>query len=120
MVEEKYLNYWRRRIATQQKQREKRVQETRREVESIVTALVERFGVTRAILFGSLVKGHFAPNSDIDLAVEGIAAQEYFAAVALANQIASRWVDLKPLEDLTPHFRRRVLETGEVIYARDD
>ncbi len=33
-------------------------------------------------------------------------------AVVEGSDFSSRWVDLKPLEDLTPYFRERVLATG--------
>jgi predicted nucleotidyltransferase len=94
-------------------------QQTRADLQPIVDVLVRQFGAIRIILFGSLARGRFAPDSDIDLAVEGIAPEHYFAALAAINRLTRRWVDLKPLEDLDPHFRQRVLTTGECIYARD-
>ena len=32
------------------------------------------------------------------------------------NRLTERWVDLKRMENLDPHFRQRVLETGQCIY----
>lgn len=44
--------------------------------------LRERYRVTRVRVFGSLVhRGHFHPGSDIDLAVEGLPAVDYWEAV---------------------------------------
>ncbi|WP_228020989.1 hypothetical protein [Microcystis sp. LEGE 08355] len=34
--------------------------------------------------------------------------------------ISDRWIDLKPIEDLEPHFLNRVLQTGECLYASDE
>jgi len=87
---------------------------------AIVALLVDEFSASRIILFGSLAKGNFAPESDIDLAVEGLARESYFAALAAVNRLSPWWVDLKPLEDLEPRFRERVLTTGECIYAREN
>jgi hypothetical protein len=40
---------------------------------------------------------------------------------ALKDNYGSRFtVDLKPLEDLHPHFHRRVLAQGEIIYEAPD
>jgi len=79
-------------------------------------ALLRRdFGVTRVVLFGSLARGRFRPDSDIDLAVEGLAAAAFFPALAQASQLSEFPLDLKPIEDLAPHFRMRVLLTGEDI-----
>jgi len=73
------------------------------------------FGVTRVVLFGSLVSGRFLPDSDIDLAVEGLAAAAFFPALAQASRLSEFPLDLKPIDDLAPHFRMRVLLTGEDI-----
>jgi len=116
---DKYVDYWRRRGAEQKRHSQRLAKQARSDLERIVTALVGEFGASRIILFGSLVRGRFAPGSDMDLAVEGIPPGDFFAALALVNRLASLRVDLKPLEDLEPHFRRRVIATGEVIYARD-
>jgi len=114
-----YLAYWHSRIIKQQTHNQELIQQARTDVDRIVPLLVDEFGAIRIILFGSLVKGTFTSESDIDLAVEGIPRGHYFAAVAAVNHVTLRWVDLKPLEDLCPHFRQRILTTGEVIYARD-
>ena len=74
--------------------------------------LRQEFGAKRIVVFGSLARGRFTQDSDIDLAADQIPPQRYFEAVARANDFSSRWVDLKPLEDLTPYFQERVLATG--------
>ena len=81
--------------------------------------LVKQHGVRRVILFGSLVRDRFVEESDIDLAVEGLLPILYFEVLSQVNRIASRWVDLKLWEDLELHFQARILETGEVLYARE-
>ena len=78
--------------------------------------MVNKFNAQQIILFGSLAKGKFKDGSDIDLAVAGIPKCEYFADVAAVNQITRFWVDLKPLENLEPHFLHRILTMGECIY----
>ena len=81
---------------------------------AIATMLRRDFGATRIILFGSLARGGFHAESDIDLAVAGVPVPVWFEAYAAANRLARhyRWVELFPLEDLDGHFLRRVLETG--------
>lgn len=89
------------------------------EVQCIAQALRDRFGATRVIVFGSLVRGRFSDRSDLDIAFEGIAAERFFAALAMANGLSARAVDLKPLESLSPYFRERVLATGRELDAAD-
>lgn len=117
-METRDVVYWHRRRTQRQTQSQRLAQQARVDLGRIVDALVREFGAKRIILFGSLVRGRFAPGSDIDLAVEGIPHGDYFAALAAANRLTRLWVDLKPLEDLDPHFRQRVLTTGEQVYAR--
>ena len=110
------LAYWKQRMTQRAAQNKKLVNQARSDVDTIVEMLVSQFGVRRVILFGSLVRGRFRETSDIDLAVEGLRKKDYFLAVAEANDLTRRWVDLKPFEDLEPHFRDRVLQTGECVY----
>ncbi|WP_416672233.1 nucleotidyltransferase family protein [Egbenema bharatensis] len=118
-VEDKYLQYWRDRRRRQQEMNHQCAQKSRQEAQQMAEVLVQQFGATQVILFGSLARGRFTAESDIDLAVAGIAPSEFFTALAAANRLTNRWVDLKPLEALEPHFYQRVMETGEVLYARN-
>jgi predicted nucleotidyltransferase len=119
MVEQKYIDYWRDRQAREKQLHQELAQQARQEVQQIVNWLVQHYPIERVILFGSLARDRFVADSDIDLAVEGLPSADYFAILAQVNQPASRWVDLKLWEDLDPHFKNRVLETGEVVYARE-
>ncbi|PSB13047.1 DNA polymerase subunit beta [filamentous cyanobacterium CCP2] len=118
-VEDKYLKYWRDRRQRQQEMNQRFALQARQEAQQMADVLVQQFGATQVILFGSLAKGRFTAESDIDLAVEGIEPAQFFAALASANRLTNRWVDLKPMEALEPYFYQRVMETGEVLYARD-
>lgn len=110
-----HVAIWRQRMHAQQLASAQLATQAKQDAQQIAVLLREHFGATRVILFGSLAKGNFAVDSDIDLAVAGIAKADFFAALAAANSLAHTWVDLKPLEDLQPHFRQRVLETGEEL-----
>ncbi|MGB7084779.1 MAG: nucleotidyltransferase domain-containing protein [Phormidesmis sp.] len=115
MVEQKYVEYWRSRQAQQRAQVQLWEKEAWIEVERAVGLLRDRFGATAAIVFGSLVKDRFGEDSDIDLAVEGIAKARFFEALTAVNAHSKWWVDLKPLEDLEARFKAKVLATGSVI-----
>jgi predicted nucleotidyltransferase len=116
VVTPKQLEYWRHRCLQQQIHHQQLAQQARTDLEKIVSLLVQQFGATRIILFGSLVKGTFGEGSDIDLAVAGISPNQFFAAMSALNQIGQFWVDLKPLENLEPYFLNKVIKTGECLY----
>lgn len=119
MIQPHHIDYWRRRQAAQKLEDDRLQQQAWEDVQAVSAILNQEFGATRVIVFGSLVKRRFHADSDIDIAAEGIPVADYFAAVAAANRVSRRWVDLKPLEALEPHFRDRVLAEGKVIYEPD-
>lgn len=87
-----------------------------------MTLLKERFGARRVILFGSLAgQGPWHDRSDIDLAVEGIAPEEFFRAYSACWDLVTRdlsiALDLVPLEDAYPEMRARIL--GEIEMPSD-
>lgn len=78
--------------------------------------LAGKYGVTRAVLFGSLPEGRFREGSDIDLGVEGLPKEKYIGALVGAEEAAGFPVDIKPLEDISESMRKRIEERGKVIY----
>ncbi len=116
MPETEFVDHWKNKREQRRLQLQALAEAARQELEPAVRVLVRQYGARRIILFGSLVKGRFVEGSDIDLAVEGLAPADFYPALAAVNRVTSRWVDLKPLEDLDPFFRRRVLDTGEILF----
>lgn len=88
--------------------------------EACVRLLTEQFGARRVILFGSLAgKRVWHGQSDIDLAVEGLAPSEFFRAYSACRDLLPRDLDLDlvPLEKACPEMRARILE--EVVIPDD-
>ena len=79
--------------------------------------------IRRLSLFGSRLAGTARPDSDFDLLVEfepgwepgllGLATME----AELADMLGGKKVDLRTPQDLSRHFRERVLRAAEVQYA---
>ena len=76
--------------------------------------LKTRFGVQRVIVFGSLAQPEwFAPNSDVDIAVEGLRAADYWDAWRiLEDAIRERQVDLVDMEAASAGLRRSIERHG--------
>ncbi len=103
-------------------EREKRRQAALEAAVSALNAVLPRSGkVRRAYLFGSVVRpGAFRPDSDVDIAVEGIEAADYFALWRDLEEAMPDWpVDLR---DIIPgtHFAERVQMEGHLIYESKD
>lgn len=94
------------------------VERLRRELPELARGLAERFSVGRVWLFGSLAWGHPGAGADIDLAVEDLAASDYFGALASLMERASCRVDLVRIEDAAESLRERILADGKVLVDR--
>jgi len=110
-----YLTRWRRRRLVLEAQRQRLAMQARHDAVQIAAMLRRDFGATRVLLFGSLVKGRFNARSDIDLAVADLPPNLLFLAIAQAGKLSEFPIDLKPLEALSEHFLRRIMESGEEI-----
>lgn len=76
--------------------------------------LKTRFGARRLILFGSLAhRAWFAPDSDVDLVVEGLAGDDYWQAWRLVEEvIGDRPVDLIEMETASRSLLRAIQRYG--------
>jgi predicted nucleotidyltransferase len=82
-----------------------------------VALLKEQFGATQAAAFGSLVHGFwFSRTSDIDLAVWGLRADDYFVAVAKLQDISPEFkIDLVAVEHCRPALRETIFQEGRPL-----
>jgi predicted nucleotidyltransferase len=76
-----------------------------------------RFGANRVIVFGSLAHGAwFSPRSDIDLATEGLAAEEFGRAWTTVEELAPGFrIDLVDLAAAPERLRQRIREQGREL-----
>lgn len=81
---------------------------------SLAHLLRERFGAKQVIVFGSLVhRVWFTPWSDIDIAVWGIPAHQFYQAVAAVTGISPYFeVDVVDVEDCSISLRRIIESEG--------
>jgi predicted nucleotidyltransferase len=70
-------------------------------------------GATRIWLFGSLAEGRPRAASDVDLAVEGLPAVDYFAVLGDVMAVFGCSVDLVRLETASESLRDRILTEGQ-------
>jgi len=79
--------------------------------------LKEQFGATQVVVFGSTVHGHwFTATSDIDLAVSGLAPEDYFTAVARLQDLSPEFqVDLVALERCKAALRESITREGVLL-----
>jgi predicted nucleotidyltransferase len=78
--------------------------------------LKDNYEATKVILFGSLTTSHFREESDIDLAVKGLALDNYLDIVRKTSEITSPFkVELIPLEEASQALKKRINLEGVEI-----
>jgi len=88
-----------------------------------IATFCQRHHIRKLSLFGSVLRGDFRPNSDIDVLVEfepghvpgffGLARME-----RELSELLGRKVDLRTPEELSRYFRAEVLAEAEVQYVQ--
>jgi predicted nucleotidyltransferase len=83
-------------------------------VREAAAALKARYGARRVVLFGSLAHAAwFMPDSDVDLAVEGLEGDDYWRAWRLVEEIiGDRPVDLIEIEMVGESLKRAIQRYG--------
>ena len=77
------------------------------------TLLKSKFGARRVILFGSLAhQAWFVPDTDVDLAVEGLTDDYWQAWHSVEEIISERQVDLIELETASNALRKAIQRHG--------
>jgi len=76
---------------------------------TVFEKILRRHGAKKIVLYGSVARGDFKPDSDIDLSVEGIPDDRYFRALAECLMRAQRRFNLTDLKTAKGYFRDRIL-----------
>lgn len=87
-------------------------EQTTRRIEQAAAVLKEA-GAQEVYLFGSAAHGEVQEDSDIDFAVSGLPPQRFFSAMACAEAVLQRPLDLIDLDLPTP-FARHLRAEGEL------
>jgi predicted nucleotidyltransferase len=103
-------------LITVLKEREKKKMACRQhavnEVQRLASLLRDHYEFESIYMFGSILTDNFRHYSDIDLVIKGIKINDFFKAHALLIKESSYKIDLKPFEDLTEDFKKKVLSRG--------
>lgn len=91
--------------------REEERQATLASVLRLLGELGPQYNIRRAYVFGSVCRpGCFTPDSDVDIAIEPLDPESFFAAMSAFALALGREVDLVELDQC--HFAHRVREEG--------
>ena len=91
-------------------------------ISAIIVKLAPKYGIEKAAIFGSLVKGTFGEGSDIDVLVTFFIPIGFFKFIELENELSkalNHKVDLVTKDSLSPYFRDSVLKQMRTVYERN-
>jgi len=89
-----------------------------RQIKQLVVPILRRYGVTKAALFGSIVKSQMRSDSDIDMLVqidEDISLLDFVGLKIELEEALNRNVDLVEYDTIKPLIRERILKEQEMI-----
>ncbi len=83
-------------------------------IQKAADQIKSQFRVRRIVLFGSLAhEAWFAPDSDVDIAVEGLQGDDYWHAWRIAEEtIKDRLVDFIEIESSSETLRQAIEKYG--------
>ena len=116
---DQYRAFWRQRSRIEPTpEMQAAARDARHEAYRLSQLLAAEFDARRVYLFGSFAWGpEMRPDSDLDLAVEGLPrGKRVFAHARLSNQ-THYTVDLVLLERLRELLRNRILKSGILLYG---
>ncbi len=88
------------------------------EIKRKVVPILRKYGVRRASIFGSVVRGEMREDSDIDILVEidrDISLLDFVALKLELEDVLGRKVDLVEFDAIKPRLKERILKEQVVI-----
>ena len=77
--------------------------------------ILKAHGAKEVFIFGSIANGKFNENSDIDIAVKGIAEKEFFKVASILMFELNNEFDLIGLDDKENRFSQMLLKVGGMV-----
>lgn len=88
------------------------------QIKQSISPILQRYGVSKAALFGSIVKGQMQPRSDIDILVQidsDISLLDFVGLKIELEQALKRNVDVVEYDTIKPFLREMILKEQQVI-----
>jgi len=88
------------------------------QIKQSIVPILQRYGVTKAALFGSIVKGMMQSDSDIDILVQidkDISLLDFVGLKIELEEALNRNVDLVEYDTIKPLIRESILKEQQVI-----
>lgn len=112
-----YIEGWKARIRREEEQLAHWLVAARQDAERLARLLADQYRVRAVYLFGSVLTGNVHAGSDLDLAVDGLAPDQFFSAWAHLERETELAVDLVDLNVAPTSLVERVRRDGRLLYG---
>ena len=88
------------------------------QIKHSILPILDRYGVSKAALFGSIVTDQMRPDSDIDILVQidsDISLLDFVGLKIELEQVLKRNVDVVEYDTIKPFLREIILKEQEII-----
>ena len=88
------------------------------QIRELILPILQRYGVSRAALFGSVVKDRMRPESDVDILVQidkDISLLDFVGLKLELEQVLKTDVDVVEYDTIKPLLRETILKEQQVI-----
>ena len=88
------------------------------QIRQSILPILQRYGVSKAALFGSIVTDQMRPDSDIDILVQidsDISLLDFVGLKIELEQVLKRNVDVVEYDTIKPFLREIILKEQEII-----
>ena len=82
-------------------------------------SVLSRYGANQVILYGSMARGAYRTDSDIDLCVKGLPSKNFFRALAECLMASHRSLSIVDFDNSHGYFRERILAEGKILMSID-
>ncbi len=92
---------------------------TKEEIKSKALPILKDYGVVRAALFGSFIRGEATDKSDVDILIEFVEGKTLLDLVGLQLELEEQLkasIDVITYDSLHPQLREAILKEQEPIY----
>lgn len=77
--------------------------------------ILKENGATEIYIFGSIEKGNFNKNSDIDIAIRGVKQENFYKVASILMFEIEKEIDLIDLDDEKDKFARMLIDKNILV-----